>query len=139
MPGLTIRADHRRDPHAIPFYEWLDARIRATLPRDLPEAQRERVARVKRERLTIFIQQFCHLRDDLLEQGHRDPTATDYATTWGGSEPTYFRILDEFRAIFGTEYPSELCEVLWDATPKWDGSGTPPRLMPFLAGRVVEL
>jgi hypothetical protein len=71
------------------------------------------------ERLVVFIQQWDHLRDELAESQGREPVIRDYHGRWGTPIPTVYRMLEEFREVFGPDAdPTELSELLWQGMPR---------------------
>ena len=69
-------------------------------------------------RIAAFIQQWDHVRDELLDREGREPTIADYADFWRFSENTAEAEFAEFRSATGISDPKLLCELLWDGMPR---------------------
>jgi hypothetical protein len=109
---MSLLIDLPKKPGAgIPLIDWLKT-DRAGNPR----------SRRSLDRMIAFIQQWDHLRDEMLQQGRGEPVVRDYQQRWEASPAATYRMLDEFREIFGPEAsPSELCDLLWNGMPKGPG------------------
>lgn len=121
--SLTIRLPLPHE-NGVPLIDWL-AKDRAGEPRD----------RRYIERMALFVQQWDHLRSERLQGADpREPVVRDYHERWGTPVATIYRLLDEFRDIFGpTAEPSSLLELLWQGIP------TESRRQWLLAVRIVEV
>jgi hypothetical protein len=118
---LPIRLP-RADEEGVEFIEWLNQRLGGD--------------RAARQRMEAFIQEWDHLRDELLERDRREPTVEDYAARWNVAESSAYRLLAEFRQAVGNDYPNALCELLWDGMPRLTpGGGLQPLWL--LAVKVV--
>lgn len=108
----------------VEFIDWLDERLGGD--------------RMARQRMVAFIEEWDHLRDELLESEGREPTVEDYARRWRVADSSAYRLLAEFRSTTGVAYPSALCQLLWDGMPR----STPGRVLPpkwLLAAEVVPV
>lgn len=88
------------------------------------------------ERMTAFIQEWNHLRDDLcqVDSARQDPTVEEFADRWQVPVPTAYRMQAEFRSIFPSEAtPARLIDLLTDGLP----AGSGPYVW-LLAVQVVE-
>jgi hypothetical protein len=119
---LPIRLPHDGE-EGIEFINWLDARLAGN--------------RLARQRLVPFIEEWDLLRDEVQEREVREPTLAEYAERWKVAESSAYRLLEEYRRIFRTDYPGPLCQLLWDGMPRLTGRGgqQPGSLMTV---RVVE-
>jgi hypothetical protein len=72
--------------------------------------------RPTRDRVTVFLQQWDHLRDSL----GREPTIREYAQEWRVPEAIAYRQAAEFRSTFNAG-PGAVCELLWDAVSQQQG------------------
>jgi len=106
--GLPIRLPVEGET-GIEFISWLDTRLNGD--------------RLARQRLVPFIQEWDLLRDEVLEREQREPTVSEYARRWGVAESSAYRLLEEYRQVFNTDYPGRLCDLLWDGMPRFTGTG----------------
>lgn len=110
---------------AVPFIDWLEQRLGGD--------------RAARQRMTAFIQEWDHLRDEVRDRDLREPTIGEYAERWNVPESTAYRWLDEFRQAVGIDYPGPLCSLLWDGMPRFTGREPAPQLQWLLAVEIVPL
>src|SRR3954453_15966270 len=103
MPeGLPIRLPVE-DETGIEFISWLDKRLKGD--------------RLARQRLVPFIEEWDLLRDEVREREQREPTVAEYARRWGVAESSAYRLLEDYRQVFETDYPGRLWDLLWDGMP----------------------
>jgi hypothetical protein len=94
----------------VKFIDWLDARLGGN--------------RLARQRLVPFIEEWDLLRDEVRQRERREPTVAEYGKRWSVPESTAFRLLEEYRQVFRTDYPGPLCDLLWNGMPRLTGSGS---------------
>jgi hypothetical protein len=104
---LPLRLSRRHEVGE-PFIDWL------------------RRGRDKRlvERMTAFIQEWNHLRDDICkgDSGRLDATVEEFAERWQVTIPTAYRMQAEFRSIFPSETtPARLIDLLTGGLPEGPG------------------
>jgi hypothetical protein len=120
--GLPIRLPGENET-GIEFLDWLDQRVAGN--------------RLARQRLVAFIEEWDLVRDEVRDKENREPTVSDYAQRWRMPESSAYRFLEEYRRIFRTPYPGDLCDLLWGGMPKWTGSG-PIEMLSLMAVKVVD-
>ena len=121
--GLPVRLPESGEI-GVEFISWLDARLGGD--------------RLARQRLVPFIQEWDLLRDEVREREQREPTVTEYAQRWGVPESSAYRLLEEYRQVFETDYPGSLCDLLWDGMPRLTGVG-PQEFGSLMTVKVVEV
>ena len=97
------------DEEGVEFINWLDGKLSSD--------------RLARQRLVPFIEEWDLLRDEVLERDRREPTLSEYAARWNVAESSAYRLLSEYRKVFGSEHLGPLCELLWDGMPRFGSPG----------------
>lgn len=122
QPALPIRLAEKGESGQ-PFIDWLGRRLGGN--------------RLARQRMTAFIQEWDLLRDEVQQRQHREPTVEEYSERWNVSLSSAYRLLAEFRQVFGPQPPGELCQLLWEGMPRLGVPGSPNQLGSLMAVDVV--
>jgi hypothetical protein len=122
MTEMPIRLP-KDDEKGLPFADWLDKRLNGD--------------RQARQRLEALIQEWDLLRDEVQKRESREPTISEYVKRWNTPEATVFRFLEEFRTVFGVDYPGPVCDLLWNGMPRLSEGSI--EMAPLLGVKVVEV